>query len=174
MCQAGAIGEHAVFAYNELVVAVPPSNPAGLQRFEDLAKVPRIVLGTKDVPAGQYADALIERARASLGDGFSDGVVAHVVSREANVRLALAKVALGEADAAIVYRSDVKEGRAKAIEVPEALRERATYPIGIPIRAEQPALARAFIAHVLSEQGQAVLAKHRLIPARSAEPAAAP
>jgi molybdate transport system substrate-binding protein len=168
-----AIGEHAVFAHNQLVVAVPPSNPADLQRFEDLAKVPRVVLGTRDVPAGKYADALIERARATLGDAFGDGVTSHIVSREANVRLVLAKVALGEADAAIVYQSDIKEGRAKVIEVPEALRERATYPIGIPTRAKQPELARAFMAHVLSDEGQAVLAKHRLIPARAPAPAAA-
>lgn len=173
LVKAGAIGEHEVFAHNELVVAVPPNNPAGLERFEDLAKVPRIVLGTKDVPAGKYADALIERARVTLGDAFSDGVKSHIVSREANVRLVLAKVALGEADAAIVYQSDVKEGRAKAIEVPEALRERATYPIGIPTRAKQPELARAFVAHVLSDEGQAALAKHRLIPARAPAPAAA-
>jgi len=173
LVDAHAIGEHAVFAYNELVVAVPANNPARLERFEDLARVPRVVLGTADVPVGKYADALIERARSKLGSAFSDGVYAHVVSREANVRLVLAKVALGEADAAIVYRSDVKEGRTKAIEVPPDLRERATYPIGVAARAKQPRLARAFMAYVLSDEGQAVLGKHRLIPARASQTAAA-
>lgn len=165
LVKAGLIQNDAVFAYNELVVAVPQANPAKLETFEDLAKAERIVLGAPNVPIGQYSDALLERAGKELGTTFSDRVNSRVVSREANVRLVLAKVELGEADAAIVYRTDIRQG-ARAIEVPRELSERATYPIGQATRSKQPELARAFIEHVLSHEGQAVLAKHKFIPAR--------
>jgi molybdate transport system substrate-binding protein len=183
LVKAGLIQDHAVFAHNELVVAVAKDNPAKIGRFEDLANAKRIVLGAPNVPAGQYADALLKRAGETLGAKFSEAVQAHVVSREANVRLVLPKVELGEADAAIVYRTDIRRpeckpapagtphhatacGHAHAIEVPAALSERATFPIGVATRSKQPKLARMFIEYVLSPEGQAALAANGFIPAR--------
>jgi len=180
---AGLIKDNVVFAHNELVVAVPKDNPAKIERFEDLANAKRLVLGAPNVPVGQYADALIKRAGEKLGAKFSEAVQAHVVSREANVRLVLAKVELGEADAAIVYRSDIRAPEckpapdgtpavpnacagARAIEVPAALNQRATYPIGVATRSKQPQLAHAFIEYVLSPEGQAAMAANGFIPAR--------
>jgi len=175
LIKSGLIKEHAVFAHNELVIAVPPGNPAKLERFEDLAQAKKIVLGTPNVPVGKYADALITRAGEKLGSKFSDAVSSQVVSREANVRLVLAKVQLGEADAAIVYRTDIQAEsckapspttpakpceRAQAIAIPAELNMQAAYPIGIPTRSKQQALGRAFMKRVLSAEGQAVLAKH--------------
>ena len=164
---AGLIQDGVVFAHNELVVAVPESNPAKIERFEDLANAERIVLGAPNVPVGQYADGLLERAGASIGAQFAAQVRAHVVSREANVRLVLAKVELGEADAAIVYRSDIRAtGKARAIELPATLSERATYPIGVATRSKHAALARTFIGYVLSPEGQAAMVANGFIPAR--------
>lgn len=164
---AGLIQDNVVFAHNELVVAVPKDNPAKIGRFEDLANAQRIVLGAPNVPVGQYADALLKRAGEQLGAKFSEAVQAHVVSREANVRLVLAKVELGEADAAIVYRSDVRApAGARAIEVPAALNQRATYPIGMATRSKQPQLAHMFIEYVLSPEGQAAMVANGFIPAR--------
>lgn len=187
LVKAGLIKDNAVFAHNELVIAVAPGNPAKIKTFADLANAKRIVLGSPNVPIGQYADAVIKRA----GEKLSTAINAHVVSREANVRLVLAKVELGEADAAIVYRSDIRElackpapanvppsittcGHAQAIAIPAELGQRATYPIGVPTRSKQPALARAFMEHVLSPEGQAVLAANGFIPARPPAPAAEP
>jgi molybdate transport system substrate-binding protein len=187
LVKAGLIKDHAVFAHNDLVIAVAPGNPAKVTSFADLANAKRIVLGSPNVPIGQYADAVIKRA----GEKLSTAIHAHVVSREANVRLVLAKVELGEADAAIVYRTDIRAteckpapagvppslkacGHAQAIELPAELSERATYPIGIPTRAKQPVLGRAFMEHVLSPEGQAVLAAHGFVPARPPSPAAEP
>jgi molybdate transport system substrate-binding protein len=167
LVDAGLIQDKAVFAYNELVVAVPKNNPAKLERFEDLANAERIVLGAPNVPVGQYSDALLERAGEQLGAKFKEAVQAHVVSREANVRLVLAKVELGEADAAIVYRSDVRApATARAIEVPAALNQRATYPIGVATRSKRPQLAHTFIEYVLSSEGQAAMTVNGFIPAR--------
>lgn len=164
---AGLIQDSVVFAHNELVVAVPKSNPAKIERFEDLANAQRIVLGAPNVPVGHYADALLERAEVSVGARFAQQARAHVVSREANARLVLAKVELGEADAAIVYRSDVRAtGQARAIELPATLSERATYPIGVATRSKHTALARTFIDYVLSGEGQAAMAANGFIPVR--------
>lgn len=191
LAKAGVIQRSSVFAHNELVVAVAPGNPAKIRTFADLASAERIVLGAPNVPVGRYADALLERAGKQLGAKFSKAVNARVVSREANVRLVLAKVELGEADAAIVYGSDIRQPECKpqppgapprdkacehvqAIEIPAALSERATYPIGVAARAKEPVLARAFIEHVLSPEGQALLAEHGFVPARLPLAAAQP
>jgi molybdate transport system substrate-binding protein len=187
LVKAGLIKDNAVFAHNELVIAVAPGNPAKIKTFADFANAKRIVLGSPNVPIGQYADAVIKRA----GEPLSTAINAHVVSREANVRLVLAKVELGEADAAIVYRSDIREreckpapadappsakacGHAQAIAIPAELSERATYPIGVATRSKKPALARAFMERVLSPEGQAVLAANGFVPARPPVPAAEP
>jgi molybdate transport system substrate-binding protein len=168
LVDAGLIKDKAVFARNELVVAVPKDNPAKIERFEDLANAQRLVLGAPNVPVGQYADALLERAGEQLGAKFSEAVQANIVSREANVRLVLAKVELGEADAAIVYRSDLRApAGARAIEVPAALNQRATYPIGVATRSKHPQLAHTFIEYVLSPEGQAAMAANGFIRARS-------
>jgi len=182
LTKGGHVKDAATFAYNQLVVAVPEGNPAKLESFEDLAKAKRIVLGAPNVPVGKYADELLERAAGTLGVKFRDAVIAHVVSREANVRMVLSKIELGEADAAIVYRTDImqpgcKEAnepgvnpceRVHPIAIPEALSERATYPIAVLSHAGEPALARAFVDFVLSDEGQAVLTAHGFISARAA------
>lgn len=189
LVKAGLIKDDAVFAYNELVLAVAPTNPAKIERFEDLEKAQRIVLGTPNVPVGQYADALIKRAGEKLNPKFAETVNAHVVSREANVKLVLAKIELGEADAAIVYRTDIRDpackpappkappsvttcGHARAISIPSEIADRATYPIGIATRSKHPEQAKAFVELVLSAEGQAILAAQNFIPARPPTPPA--
>ena len=82
-------------AQAEVVAAVPLDSP--LAAFSDLGQAERVVLGDASVPIGQYADRLLER----------DGLDVSVVSREGNVRLVRSKVLLGEADAAIVYSTDL-------------------------------------------------------------------
>lgn len=128
---AGLVRPQVLFASNELVLVVPPGNPAGVRTLRDLAGAVRLVVGAPDVPVGTYTARLLERAEASFGAGFKERVERRVVSRELNVRQVLAKVALGEADAGVVYRTDARAfaGKVLALELPPELNLRADYPI---------------------------------------------
>lgn len=112
----------AVIARNTLAIATPPGNPAGVTGLADLARADvDVVLCVATVPCGQAADEVLARARTS----------AHVVSREIDVRATLAKVRLGEADAAVVYRSDLTSARGAVagVEIPEAQNTTLEYPM---------------------------------------------
>ena len=152
------------FAHNELVVVTPAANPAGIDVLQDLAQPGvTLVLAAPLVPAGQYALEVLRRASPT----FRDEVLANVVSYEQNVRAVLTKVALGEADAGIVYASDVGGAGAAGvhvIQIPPDVNSRATYPIAVVDDSRQPAPARAFVAFVLSPAGQERLAAYGFIP----------
>ena len=162
--EAGVIaGEPAVFAQNRLAVVVPADNPAGVRAPADLARGGlRLVLALPEVPAGQYARESIcamGRDAATYGEGFVAAVAANVVSEEDNVKAVLAKVRLGEADAGIVYTTDVTADAARdvtLIEIPPAVNVIARYPIA-PVAGGDEELAAAFIAYVLGPNGQAIL-----------------
>ena len=97
----------------------------------------------------------------------------NVVSEEENVRAVVAKVQVGEADAGIVYRSDVSPRLAryvKVFELPAGANVLAPYPIAVLGNASEPAAARAFVELVLSPAGQNVLARHGFIPAATRDP----
>jgi molybdate transport system substrate-binding protein len=94
-------------------------------------------------------------------------VLANVVSNEDNVRQVVAKVQLDEADAGIVYTSDaVAATSLRTIEIPADLNVIAKYPIAPLTRSENAGLAKAFIAYLLSADGQAVLQKWGFAPRR--------
>jgi molybdate transport system substrate-binding protein len=150
-----------VFAYNEPVVAVPKDNPARLASFQDLPKARRIVLGAPEVPIGAYALRILDAASRKYGGDFRAKVEARVVSRELNVRQVLAKIGLGEADAAIVYRTDglAANHGVEMIDIPADLQIVAEYPIAVLTRARHPALASEFVQLVLSPAGRETLAR---------------
>jgi len=159
----GLVSRSEIFAHNALVVVVPNEGSA-VETFADLPLATRLVVGTSDVPVGMYTRLLLERAREPLGEDFVARVREHVVSEESNVRLARAKVELGEADAAIVYRTDAHAStRVRAIPVPEALEVRADYPIGPVARSTELALAERFIAFVRSPPGRRILDEHGFV-----------
>lgn len=141
-----------LFARNRLVIAVEKGNPKGVTKLADLARADLlVVLAAPEVPAGRYAKELLGHA----------GVAVAPRSLEENVKAVLTKVALGEADAGIVYASDVRAAgdRVAAIEVPEAAKVEVTYWIA-PLRAaESLAAAREFVALVLSPKGRSALEK---------------
>ena len=170
LVDAGHVEASQIFARNELVVIVPLDNPAEIESFSDLPRAERLVLGTEDVPVGSYARAALERAGDALGRQFEQQVRDAVVSEETNVRLVRAKVELGEADAAIVYRTDAAASdRVRMLEVPDAYDVTAEYPIGVVSGTRQPQLARRWIDFVLSERGQAILQRHGFVPTAVAD-----
>lgn len=152
------------FTGNHLVIVTPNDNPAGITSFDDLAKSGvKLVVAGPTVPAGKYAQqAICTYASANTAPaGFVDAIDGNVVSEENDVRSVLAKVQLGEADAGIVYASDaVAAGLAgtklNVIEFPQGVPTRASYPIAV-VKGGNEDLAKAFIAYVLSPDGQKVL-----------------
>ncbi len=168
-------GEPVTFARNRLVLIVPAGNPADIGSLHDLAN-PNInlILATPDVPVRTYTDAMFERMAndPDYGEDFRNAVLANLVSEEPNVRQVTAKVALGEADAGIVYLSDVTPDIADAVHalaIPDAFNTIASYPIAITDDTSQPELAQAFIDFVLSNAGQDILVSWNFVSVRSAE-----
>lgn len=161
-----------VFAQNEPVLVVPVGNPARLSTFADLSKAERIVVGAPEVPIGAYTASILSAAEGLYGAEFGEKLRRHVRSRELNVRQVLAKVTLGEADAGIVYKTDAltAKERVTAIAIPDSINAIASYPIAIASNAAHPELARAWVALVLSKEGQAMLAAFGFKPALAAVP----
>ena len=153
------------FVQNRLVAIAPRSNPANVTSIQDLARPGlRIVLADNMVPAGQYSMTFLEKASEVLLPAFTANVLANVASYEHHVRAVLTKVRLGEADAGIVYTSDLTHSDAiLPIPIPDALNPRALYPIAPLTDSPHPELARAFVAFVLSPEGQAILNRHGFI-----------
>jgi molybdate transport system substrate-binding protein len=162
-------GEPKVFVRNREVVLVPMDNPANIESMEDLAEPGlKLVLAERGVPAADYAEEVLGKANAEYGSGFKQAVLSNVVSREADVRASVNRVALGDADATFGYASDYTpdvRDRVKVIRIPEDLNIVATYPIAALKDAEDPELAREWVELVVSDEGQRVLEKWGFEPA---------
>jgi len=156
------------FLTNKLVVILPADNPAALEKLEDLAKPGiKLVIAADEVPVGRYARQTLDQMNGPFGSNFKDKVLANVVSNEANVKQAVAKVQLGEADAGIVYTSDaVAAPDLKTIEIPAELNMIAKYPIAPLANSANADLAATFIDYVLSSEGQAILQKWGFAPTK--------
>ncbi len=151
-------GEPSVFATNRLVVIAPPGSP--VREVRDLAADGvTLVLAGPEVPVGAYARTALSGMDALFGEGFARAALANLVSEEPNVRLVAAKIALGEADAAIVYATDATAvGSVTAIPLPAEVDVRARYPIAAIADGSHLEVARAFVAWVRSPEAQALLA----------------
>ena len=128
------------------------------------------VMAAKEAPVGQYSLDFLDKASqdAAFGAQFKQDVLKNVVSYEENVKAVLTKIVLGEADAGIVYSSDVSPANAARvgkIAIPDHLNVIASYPIAPIQDSQNPLLAQAFINLVLSAEGQNILAKFGFIPA---------
>ncbi len=162
--EAGRIVDPAVtFARNRLVVVIPADNPAHIKTLHDLATPGvQLILAAPGVPVRDYTDTMLEKlaADADYGDDYRQAVLANLVSEEDNVRQVVAKIALGEADAGVVYLSDVTPDIANTVitlDIPDEVNTIASYPIAITKDSALPELAQAFVDFVLSEDGQAIL-----------------
>jgi molybdate transport system substrate-binding protein len=156
------------FVTNVLEVILPPANPANVQTLLDLAKPGlKLDLEDKSVPAGGYTLTILDNLSKdpTYGADFKTKVLANVVSYETDVKQVVAKVQLGEADAGIVYVTDaIAAPTLKTIVIPANFNVIARYPIAALINAPQPELAAAFVAYVLSTDGQAILKKWGFTP----------
>jgi molybdate transport system substrate-binding protein len=144
-------GSPAVFAANRLEIAVAPGNPKRIASLSDLARPGTVVvIAAPTVPAGKYALDSLNKAGVSLSPA----------SQEIDVRAVLNKVALGEADAGIVYVTDVRSAgsRVTGVAIPEGYQVVARYPIAVVRGSANASLARAFADYLLSNDGQALLA----------------
>jgi molybdate transport system substrate-binding protein len=142
--------EPALFTATALAIAVEPGNPLVIGGLQDLADPDLlVVLPAEEVPAGQYAREALDAA----------GVEVTPASLEQDVRAARSKVELGEADASIVYASDIvaADGRVDGVAIPAEHNVRATFPIAVLADAPNGAAADAFVAFVRSDAGQEVL-----------------
>ncbi len=144
-----AAGDPVVFATNTLRIAVPPGNPAGVTSFQDLAGDLDLVVCAHVVPCGAAAQQVADNV----------GVTLRPVSEEQSVTDVLNKVASGEADAGLVYVTDVLAAgdSVEGIAFPEAAFVVNTYPIVPVLDADEPDLAQDFVDLVTSDEGRDVL-----------------
>ena len=158
LSDAGLVEMATAFARNKLEVLVEPGNPKGITGLADLSRTDiKLVLGDESVPAGRYAAQALKAA----------GVGVKPVSRETDVKAAVAKVTSGEADVTIVYVSDVRAAgsNAQGIEIPDDQNVAAEYPIAIVKSTPHRAAAAAFVEAVVHGAGQVALRTHGFLPA---------
>jgi molybdate transport system substrate-binding protein len=151
------VGTPQNFASNLLAIVVEKGNPKGVKTLNDLASPDlKVVLAAEEVPAGKYAKQILDKA----------GVSVTPVSQEDDVKAVVTKVSLGEADAGIVYVTDVTAGgdKVQGVDIPETQNVTATYPIATVKASEDQAGASAFMDLVLSAEGQQVLKEFGFLP----------
>ena len=150
---AGVAAAPVTFATNKLQIIVGKGNPKGITAVADLAKTGLIyVTAAPEVPIGAYAKQVLDKAKVTVTPK----------SLEVDVKSIVNKVTLGEADAGIVYATDVKVAGDKAVGVviPDDFNVLATYPIAVTKATRNATVATAFAAFVVGTQGQSILAKY--------------
>ena len=158
-----------VFVKNRLTVITPASNPGKITSLQDLSRSGvKLVLAAPSVPVGKYALQVLDNMGKSseYGPAYESAVKANVVSQEDNVKAVVQKVQLGEADAGIVYTTDVTVAvshQVKFITIPDNYNVIASYPIAALKDSKHESDAQAFVNYVLSPAGQQVLAQYHFI-----------
>ena len=158
LVDAGLVDDRTTFARNRLEILVGPGNPKHVAAITDLARPDlKVVLADDGVPAGTYAARALQAA----------GVTVKPVSKEADVKAAVAKVTLGEADATIVYATDVLAAgtRGQGVDIPSSANVVAEYAVAVVKSTKNPGAARAFVEALLDGTGQDVLRRRGFSPA---------
>jgi molybdate transport system substrate-binding protein len=148
----------AVLTCNQLVVVTRPGLDT-VKGLGDLPRAQRVVVGAAEVPVGAYTNKMLDDAAHAYGADFRKRVDLSVVSRELNVKQVLAKVLIGEADAAVVYASDAvaAKGKVRVLPLPAGLSPIAEYPIAVLRGTHHPELAHAFVDLLKGPVGTAAL-----------------
>ncbi|MGI8775903.1 MAG: molybdate ABC transporter substrate-binding protein [Acidimicrobiales bacterium] len=150
LVRAGLVDAPRVFARNKLAIVVPSGNPRGISGLRDLAGDGlAVILADPSVPAGRYAGQALAQA----------GVIVHPVSLELDVKAVLAKVASGEADAGIVYATDVAAAgsRVAGIEITDEENVVARFPAAVVRATPNRDRAQSFVDQLVDDAGQAAL-----------------
>jgi molybdate transport system substrate-binding protein len=141
------------FATNQLVVITPSDDPSDISSLRDLAAPGvQLVLAAEGVPVGDYARQMLATA------GISKEVLANVVSNEPDDASVVAKVRSGEADAGIVYASDITSVDVRPVTIPDDQNVVATYPIAVLTDSPNGVVARTFVEYVTGAEGERTLA----------------
>jgi molybdate transport system substrate-binding protein len=174
---AGLVESPYPLARNSLVVVLPHDNPGHITTLADLARPGlKVVLADKTVPVGNYTLQMLDNLAAdpAYGADFKRGMLANVISQENNVRQVLANVQLGEADAGGVYGTDAQAANNAAsgssqpvatVTIPDSANVIAVYYIAVLKDAAHAQDARAFLAYVAGDGGQAALGQFGFLPA---------
>lgn len=156
------------FAGNRLAIILPADSPKRIDGLSDLAQPGvALVLAAEEVPVGAYSRQIIRAAAGHPGfePDFERRVLANVVSLEEIVSAVMTKVALGEADAGIVYTSDASGDPAvRWVRIPDELNVEARYYLAAVAGGPEEALAERFVDFVLGETGQAILVEYGFEP----------
>jgi molybdate transport system substrate-binding protein len=158
LADSGLVETAQLFARNQLEILVAPGNPLGIASLADLAGGDvRLVLEDETVPAGKYAAQALAAA----------GVTVAPLSKETDVKAAVAKVTLGEADATIVYATDVTAAgaRGQGVVIPYPQNVIAEYPIAVVKGTGNRAGAIAFVDAIVRGSGQDALRRRGFLPA---------
>ena len=150
-------GSPSIFARNKLQIVVPSGNPKHVTGLADLSRAGLVVvLCAPAVPCGHYAAEALKKANVTVTPA----------SQETDVKAVLTKVALGEADAGIVYLTDVKAAgvQLQGVDIPDSLNVIADYPIVVLKDSQDVGLAKAFIGYIHAN-GQRTLAHYGFLPA---------
>jgi len=170
LSDAGLATDPKTFADNTLAIIIPTSNPAHITTLKDLAnKGVKIDIAASTVPVGSYTLQVLAKLGKSseYGPTYESSVKANFVSQEDNDTAIVQKVELGEADAGIVYTSDVTAAAATKvmfISIPTTFNIIAQYPIAVLKNAADTNDAQTFVQYILSSDGQAILTKYHFLP----------
>jgi molybdate transport system substrate-binding protein len=146
-----------VFATNLLGIIVAPGNPKAISGVQDLGRPGlKVVLCAPEVPCGAYAKQILDSA----------AVTANPASLEQSVKGVVTKVTAGEADAGIVYVTDIAAAGSKAagVDIPKTINVVAVYPIAPTKTSPNTAVDQAFVTFLLGSPGQAILKKYGFLP----------
>lgn len=163
--QLNMIHEGRALLENKLVLIVYSGSEVNIESLDDLTQSCQIVLAQEGVPAGNYAREILKKYGESNSADYQERVLLNLVSEESNVRQVLMKVAMGEADAALVYKTDVTENvkdSLRVIDIPKMYNVTGTYYMGILKGADDG--ARVLYDYVLSERGDEILESYGFAP----------
>ena len=153
-------GTPTVIARNQLIIVTKPGNPKGIETLADLSTAGVISLCGLHVPCGRFAQQALDRAGVKIPE--------RNVTRGQNVKATSTAVTEGDAVAGIVYVTDAQAAGepVDAVAIPAAQNVIATYPSGVLAASKHADLAKAFVAYVASDDGQAVLKEQGFLPPR--------
>ncbi len=144
-------------------VVVVPKSGTTVTSLRDLAKPGvKLVIGVPDVPIGKYTRAIFANADRAYGGDFAKAALANAVSFEVNVKAVLQKVVLNEADAGVVYNTDVDAEAlrtVRVVDIPKNLNVTGRNYLAVATHAEHADVARAFELYAVSPAGQAIFAR---------------